>query len=233
MYTLICYSTPNYAPITTLFMKSLQTYRGKPFRLYHKLDSSMPVQKDGFQTPLWYYCVLHKIKHLVSILEAKAKEETKAKEEAKAGYIVFSDCDVSFLGQNAHLWSSLFASIDSSMDIVFMREGITTDVNTGFFIMRQTSVSRLIPFFENVISVMEQTPPEQMPLGDQTIINSLKNNIRYGFIPNEYVVFGNHIYNANRALIHHAIGCTTIEEKVKHLESFRLPRMGRFGLGFT
>ena len=53
-----------------------------------------------------------------------------------------------------------------------------------------------------------------MPFGDQTIINNLKHNINYGFIPNDFVIFGTHIYNSSKSLFHHAVCCTDVDDKI-------------------
>ena len=53
-----------------------------------------------------------------------------------------------------------------------------------------------------------------MPYGDQSIINKLKSKINYGFIPNDYVVFGTRIFNSNKSLFHHAVCCNDVDNKI-------------------
>jgi hypothetical protein len=40
-------------------------------------------------------------------------------------------------------------------------------------------------------------------------------------IPNDYVVFGTNIYNPSKALLHHAVGCSDVDEKLKQIETIR------------
>ena len=61
-----------------------------------------------------------------------------------------------------------------------------------------------------------------MPLGDQSIINILKSKINYDFIPNDYVVFGTTIYNSNKSLLHHAIGCIDVDDKIIQINRIKL-----------
>jgi hypothetical protein len=61
-----------------------------------------------------------------------------------------------------------------------------------------------------------------MPLGDQSIINNLKSKINYGFIPNDYVVFGTNIYNRNKSLFHHAIACRDVYDKIIQINKIKL-----------
>jgi len=61
-----------------------------------------------------------------------------------------------------------------------------------------------------------------MPFGDQTIINNLKHIINYGFIPNDYVVFGSTIFNINKSLFHHAVGCIDVDDKIIQINKIKM-----------
>lgn len=69
-----------------------------------------------------------------------------------------------------------------------MRENTSNDVNSGFFIIKNND--NIINFFVNVLQTFDTSKRENIPLGDQSIINILKSKINYDFIPNDYVVFG-------------------------------------------
>jgi hypothetical protein len=60
-----------------------------------------------------------------------------------------------------------------------------------------------------------------MPLGDQSIINNLKYKINYGFIPNEYVIAGTSIYDKNKCIFHHAIGCSDVDDKIQQINKIK------------
>lgn len=61
-----------------------------------------------------------------------------------------------------------------------------------------------------------------MPFGDQSIINKLKSKINYGFIPNDYVVFGTKIFNRNKSLFHHAVCCKDVDDKIIQINLIKL-----------
>jgi hypothetical protein len=61
-----------------------------------------------------------------------------------------------------------------------------------------------------------------MPLGDQSIINNLKYKINYGFIPNDYVIFGTNIFNNNKSLFHHAVCCDNVIAKIVQINKIKL-----------
>ena len=61
-----------------------------------------------------------------------------------------------------------------------------------------------------------------MPLGDQSIINGLKYKLNYGYIPNDYVIFGDAIYNKNKSLFHHAVGCKDVDDKIKKINKIKM-----------
>ena len=61
-----------------------------------------------------------------------------------------------------------------------------------------------------------------MPFGDQSIINNLKHKINYGFISNDYVIFERTIYNKNKSLVHHAVGCIDIDDKILQINEVKM-----------
>ena len=96
-----------------------------------------------------------------------------------------------------------------------MRENTSNDVNSGFFIIKNNdNITNIINFFVNVLQTFDTSKKENMPFGDQSIINTLKSKINYDFIPNDYVVFGTRIFNSNKSLFHHAIGSKDVDDKI-------------------
>ena len=53
--------------------------------------------------------------------------------------------------------------------------------------------------------ILINTPRHEIPFLEQTIINNIKTEINFGFIPNEYVIWGHMIYNREKSLFHHAV----------------------------
>lgn len=210
----ICYSTPNYDTMTSIFLDSLKKITS-PDKIIHKLDTppEQLMSKSGFQTDLWYYCVTSKISHLVDILFKSNNYYCK--------YFIFTDCDIRYISKNKTHWESLKEFIDNNNnDIFFMRENESTDVNSGFFIIKNNeNLNNVREFFINVLNTILVTSKKEMPFGDQSIINNMKQNINYGFIPNEYVIFGENINDEQKSLFHHAVGVSTIDDKLNQINN--------------
>jgi hypothetical protein len=210
----ICYSTPNYSKLTNIFLDSLKNINVK--HIEHLIETPILnlLNESGFQSDLWYYCVYNKIKHLVNILSIYDTF-------SNIKYFIFSDCDIIYLQNNIDEWNNLEYYINNdNKDIYFMRENISDDVNSGFFIIKNNeNIEKIINFFTEVLQIFNITNKNKMPFGDQTIINNLKNKINYGFIPYDYIIFGKHIFNKNKSLLHHAIGCKNIDEKINQINN--------------
>lgn len=218
---IICYSTPNYEKLVTMFKSSLYSIGVKDENIKHKLDipTDNLLSNTGFQTPLWYFCAYNKLKHLQNMLEEYKNKPYK--------YIIFSDCDIQFFAKNKQEWSSLEKYIiESTNDIFFMRDDMEqytlTDVNGGFYIIKNNNnINTIIDFFSNACKLILETPIEKMPYGDQNIINNIKNTVNYGFIPNEYIVYGTKIFNKNMSLFHHAICTKDVSDKIEQMDLVR------------
>ena len=211
----ICYSTPNYSKLTNIFLNSLHDIQVN--NINHMIDDISSLFKNtGFQTDLWYYCVRNKINHLINVLQDyDSLKNTK--------YFIFTDCDIIYIKKNINEWYNLENYIQNeNKDIHFMREGTTNDVNSGFFIIKNNNnIKKIINFFVEVLKTIDITKKEKMPYGDQSIINKLKNKINYGFIPNDYVVFGTCIYNSNKSLFHHAVCCRDVDDKIIQINKIK------------
>jgi hypothetical protein len=64
--------------------------------------------------------------------------------------------------------------------------------------------------------MFDTTQKIEMPFGDQSIINNMKNKINYGFIPNDYVIFGTTIYFLLSIIITRMFFNKAIQLKIKH-----------------
>jgi hypothetical protein len=210
---IICYSTPNYSKMTNKFLEHIRGLQMiEDSQLIHKYDDIGNNDKDGFRTEIWYTSVLNKMIHMLDIIKTRSNSEMK--------YFIFTDCDVIFIKENKSYWIDLETSINTSeKDIFFMREGFSSsDVNSGFYIIKNNNkLTTIIEFFEKVILNFKQRSNSSMQLGDQTIINELKSELNYGYIDNDYVIFGANIYNVNKALVHHAVCCTNVDQKLDQI----------------
>ena len=210
---IICYSTPNYSKMTNKFLEHIRGLQMiEDSQLIHKYDDIGNNDKDGFRTEIWYTSLLNKMIHMLDIIKTRSNSEMK--------YFIFTDCDVIFIKENKSYWIDLETSINTSeKDIFFMREGFSSsDVNSGFYIIKNNNkLTTIIEFFEKVILNFKQRSNSSMQLGDQTIINELKSELNYGYIDNDYVIFGANIYNVNKALVHHAVCCTNVDQKLDQI----------------
>ncbi len=204
----IVFSTPNYDKLYKHFFFSLVGLDFDAKHIYHKLDNTK-TSSDGFQSDLWYYCVYKKVEHFKNILKEKKNDYN---------YFFCCDCDIVFIYKNRDKWNELFKTIDNSKkQIFYMKEGNREGINTGFAIVKQCYVEKMIEIYDTVLNKMKITPRVEMPLGDQTIINNIKNDIDFDYIPIKYVVFGWTIFNKNNALFHHAIGSGKTKGKLNQI----------------
>jgi hypothetical protein len=214
---IISYSTPNYSKLTEVFLNSLKNLGN--IDINHLIDNPPEnlLKVEGFQTDLWYYCVFNKIKHLINVLKNHLMHPNKK-------YFIFCDCDIWFIRNNFNEWKNLEKNIiDENNDIFFMREQVSDDINSGFFIIKNNNrIENVINFFVNVLNVINNSDRQDMPFGDQTIINNLKTQLNYGFISNDYVIYGPYIFNKSRSLFHHAVFCSNIEEKLIQINNVKV-----------
>lgn len=204
----ICYSTPNYKELTDICLQSLSDIHVRCIN--HMLDSPMSALSEaGFGTPFWHLCVRNKMVHLLNVLYNHERLRT-------IKYFIFCDCDVVFLKENVSEWSNLERYIvETDMDIFFMREGTSEQVNTGMFIIKNNeNIPKNISFFESVVQKLDTCNTDDFPYGDQSVINSMLSSIDYGFIPNEYVIWGRQINDPNKSLFHHAVCASHVYDKI-------------------
>ena len=209
----ICYSTPNYEKMTNIFFESLKNINVK--NINHLLqDPTISIEKTGFRTELWYYCLKKKKEHLVNVLKSNI--------DSHYSYFIFSDCDINYIKKNVNEWYNLEKyMIDTNKDIYFMRENVTNDVNSGFYIIKNNeNLKNIIEFFIEVIKEMYNKNSDLEP-NDQVIINKFKNRINFDYIPNEYVVWANYIWDINKSLFHHAVCTTDVTDKIEQINKVK------------
>jgi len=183
------------------------------------LDKPPKFEGTGFRTDLWYYCIRNKISHLIDTLNSytTGSADTSHSSTDKYEYFIFTDCDIVYFNQNQSEWANLEAYVLSQpTNICFMRENTRErEVNTGFFIIKNNSeIQSIIDFFTEVLYMMDTCRKTDMPFGDQSIINNIKNKIAHSYMPVEYVAFGTIIYNKDKCLMHHAVCCNDVDEKI-------------------
>jgi hypothetical protein len=212
-FLIICYTTPNYERITEHFLNCLDTITVPKANICIKRDIP-PVElmsKEGFKSNLWYYCLITKLKHLIDSLILN---------KGKYDYYISSDCDIQFLYHHIDKWYDLEQYMKTNnKDIYFMREGLTEEVNGGFYIICNRNLDSTINFLKSVYEEMLITPYSKMELGDQTIINKkIIGMTNIGKIPLEYVVWGHDIYDHTNSLVHHAVQTSGTIDKIAQMK---------------
>ena len=214
----ICYSTPNYSELTNMFLDSLRDINVNDNNLKHMLDYSTTemFKETGFKSDLWYHCNRAKLRQFISVI-------TNHKSLTHIKYFICTDCDVIYIKKNIDEWCNLESFMQNEdKDIFFMREYTTNDINGGFYIIKNNdNITSIIDFLTEVSKIFHLSKNAEVPMGEQQIINNLKYGINYGFIPNDYVIFGSHIYNVNKSLFHHAVCAADISDKILQINNVK------------
>ena len=210
---IICYSTPNYEPLTNIALESLYKININSNNIKHKLDILPDLKDTGFMGDLFYYCIIKKVKHLVDMLK-QYKNTSK--------YYISLDLDIWFIENNIHHWDNLQSFIDNNPNhVFFMKESTNSEANGGFFIIKNENIDETITFFENIYHKLITTPRNELRMLEQELINNDKHLIKYDYIPTEYVVWGEQIFNSSKSLFHHAVCCKNIQEKMFQINSIK------------
>lgn len=217
----ICYSTPNYAPLANHCAESLLRLGLPRAQLHWWVDDSFAETDGSFRTSLWYHSVSQKILHLIVSLDLLVRRDI-----AFAGkWILFTDMDVQYFGPS-HLWSAAALAL-TTHEVMFLREGATDEVNSGVFFIRATPdvMRRASAFFQRVLARMKERTRESMPYGDQTIVNELlpMSGLDVGFLPDAMVGFGRNC--PRTALFHHAVAAGSMGAKLEQQRDVLFQRL--------
>jgi hypothetical protein len=190
----------------------------------HFIDDKYPEQDQEVAfSNFWYSCKIQKIKHLIEVLQNNIGSENVVDTKNNYKYFISSDCDIWFVKKNINEWINLQKYIDESeKDIFFMREHITTDINGGFFIIKNNkNLIIILNFFKKIYNILLNINFKDNHLAHQTLINEYKSEINYDYIPNEFGIWGYHIFDKNKSLFHHPVCCFTIQQKRAQIESIK------------
>jgi hypothetical protein len=219
---IVCFSTQKYG-LTTNFIDSLNDI-GIPKKNINLCIDPTIIEPEFVQahSEFWINVKIKKLQNLIS----KLKDNIDNKDYK---YFISSDCDIWFIKENIAEWDNLQQYIDkSNKDIFFMSEGGSLDergeynINGGFYIIKNNrNLSQIIFFLDEIYNILVTTEVKDIPFADQQIINKYKYFINFGYIPNEYVIWGEIVYNSVKALIHHPVCCLTIQQKKQLIKSVK------------
>jgi len=216
---LISYSTPNYNKLFHDYYSSAIIVGFS--NIIHKLDDNINIDfKMGgeYQSDLWYYCIEQKLLHLIHTLQLFIENDKTTLPQ----YFIFSDCDIVFIKENKLQWVVLENYINTTPhDIYFMREFSVENANVGFYIIKADRIHAILSYFINIHQLFLTTSKTEMPQGDQTLINNTIFKLNYGYIPIDYYVWGNCVWNLAKSLFHHAVNCKNINEKLTQIQYIR------------
>lgn len=213
---IICYSTPNYETLANICLTSLYKIGVQKQNIIHKMDTP-PIdlmRTTGFMTDLFYYCICHKVEHLIETLRTYSNEYE---------YYISLDMDIWFIEKHAHLWVDLerYIAQHPAVDVFFMRENGTANANGGFFIIKNDHIMDVIAWLQHIHDELLRRPRSDLPMLEQQLINETKHSICHGFIPDDYVIWGNCIHNPGRALFHHAVCCYDTGDKLSQIDRIK------------
>jgi hypothetical protein len=206
---IIAYSTPNYV-LKDDFLLSIKDIGVEDTIINLFIDNELLEQGIvNAHTEFWIQAKINKLKNLIKVL-------TENKNNDKYKYFISSDCDIWFLKENISEWDSLQEFIDiSEKDVFFMKEDEQKDgkggfnINTGFFIIKNNnSLLSIINFFNFIfykINIIFSS--------DHSSINEFKCELNFDYIPNQFVIWANHIFDNKKSLFHHPVCCNNISSK--------------------
>lgn len=197
-------TSPNYEPVFTKFMQSLDLQRNTFLDLHvHHIDMSN-FTSFGFQKESWYHAVHSKVKFVSEMLETLVEENE---------YIILTDSDIQYL-QPSELIKLVRMAIERKLDYFGMAEG--NGYNTGFYIVKNSTRTRA--FFKHILHCLETEPYHD--LGDQTIINREipHSNLQHEKIPDKFCVNGPGSMVLRTSIMHHATSCGDIYCKLDQMQ---------------
>lgn len=195
MYAIAVY-TENFEPLYSRWLRTLPEGFSPVVK---KFDPASTV--FGFKTSSWYDSIEFKLNTAVEFLEGLQDREV----------VLISDIDVIFLRTGRELLDVAEARFVSKpdLDIWIMKEGPTSDVNAGFYFVRNSEKVRT--FLKEAISFCHL----HESLADQDFFNrNISGRLIWEHIPEIYSAWGGYIADINTAIFHHAVCCPGLAEKI-------------------
>jgi len=196
--------------VYNLFLKSAIESGINPNDI-HLHEYSIPYDHHGFGTDSWYFAIERKINFFT-------QELIKLKD---GEVVLLMDCDIQFF-PNLYILDDLVRKMDK-LDVCFMRENHQNELNSGFMLVKKST--SIVNLFRAVCA--ELGKKERLPFGDQTVFNNIiiRQNLfklRYVFIDTKNVIWGNNNnFNKKSVLFHHAVCCSTVDDKLWQLNNIR------------
>lgn len=197
--------TENYGYLYSIWKKTLPLGFEA---MSHFMDLKYP--SFEYRTDGWYACIKYKLRYILDTLINMPENKI----------VLCSDTDIMFLKRDRTLadYALNIFKDKPELEMLFMREQKLDMINGGFYFVRNTAKVRA--YMEEVWNKCDD---RELQLADQTYYNStLKGRINYDYLPQEFVVWGRDIYDRNRALLHHAVCCKNIAEKIKQQNRIRV-----------
>lgn len=209
----VAYSTDNYEPLTKYWRDSLHDVIKNDTEhnhvIKHKIDKMPEKEETGVGKKSWYNCIIEQLIWATSFDENFIQ---------KFEYVIVSDCDIQFFPNNS--WKPLFEYIKrSNKSIFFMRENNSSDVNSGFYIIKNDYYETYVKFVKNMLDINDM----YTDFGDQTYINNHRDELNFDYIPDEFVVWGREVNDkkVDKILLHHAVFNKSVKTKSEQIEFVR------------
>jgi hypothetical protein len=193
----VAYATENYKVLADVWLNSVKTIVSDANDIHLRVDS-IHGEYDAMND-VYVQSIENKLENLLDF------EPTKE-------LVVSSDCDIQFFKDGD--WEALFNHIrKSTRQIFFMRDAIREHVNAGFYIVKKEYFNTV---YKSFVRRMITHGIREYSLLEQAYINEHRDELDWGFIPDEYIVdkLNDSTYDLDRICIHHAIcaGKTLMEK---------------------
>lgn len=147
---------------------------------------------------------------------------------SQAPVVIASDIDIQFFPNKGSLSELMLALNGKGLDWLGAAESSfwpERSFNNGFTIIKNTKATR------NLITDVVGLLKTRQIMNDQLLVNQLifdiNYNIRYDFIPEDFIKFGHRpAVNKEKLLLHHAVQSGTIEDKITMLRRGKAEYLG-------
>lgn len=217
-------SSKGYEEVTQWHLKSLQLAGVMEENIFcvEYFTPDAITDSISFGSQSYQHCVSSKIYFYVRKL--KQYRKSVARGERKHKFIVLTDCDVQAFGGRLKEWKRMFGEIEASDKTVHMCcQNSLLEANTGIIIFKAENLDRVIDWLEKIEGIMMRTPPSEMYLMDQTVINEQRQLMDWGWLHYRHVMLGPDFHPPQRHqyVLHHAIKTTTKQQKLDQLRHIK------------